>query len=159
MEIKRNLFATFRVKSKAKEDTMYSRILVPVDLEHVEKLEKTLNLAAWTAKETGASISFVGVVDAIPTTSAHTEGERTAERLKAFADEQAKKHGIETSDHVELRGDLHLNLGKDVIQAAKESDCDLIVMASHVPGLKEHFFASNAGYVASHAPMSVFVVR
>jgi hypothetical protein len=32
-------------------------------------------------------------------------------------------------------------------------------MASHVPGLPEHIFASNAGAVASHAGMSVFVVR
>ena len=32
-------------------------------------------------------------------------------------------------------------------------------MASHVPGLPEHFFASNAGALASHAEVSVFVIR
>jgi len=43
--------------------------------------------------------------------------------------------------------------------AAKEAGCDLVVMASHVPGFREHILSSNAGYVASHAPISVFVVR
>ena len=36
---------------------------------------------------------------------------------------------------------------------------DLIVMASHVPGVAEYVFASNAGYLASHADLSVLVVR
>jgi nucleotide-binding universal stress UspA family protein len=138
---------------------MYSRILVPVDLDHVEKLADALELAAKTAKDSGGSLLYVSVVDAIPTTSKVTEGDRMAGRLSGFAHEQAEKYGIQAAGHVELRGDLHPNLGKDIIAAAKEANCDLIVMASHVPGFKEHILASNAGYVASHAPMSVFVVR
>ena len=138
---------------------MTKRILVPVDLDHTDKLGKALDLAGQTAKETGATIVYAGVVDAIPTMSAHTEGEKLSERLEAFAETQAKFYGIRTSDHVALRGDLHLNVGKDIIKSAKDTDCDLIIMASHLPGMKEHLFASNAGYVASHAPMSVYVVR
>ena len=138
---------------------MYSRILVPVDLKHTEKLGKALDLAGKTAKEAGAEVLYVDVVDAVPTMSPITEGERAADELHKFAAGEAQKHGITARDHVELRGDLHVNLGKDIINAAKEGDCDLIIMASHVPGLKEHVFASNAGYVASHAPMSVYVVR
>lgn len=138
---------------------MYSRILVPVDLEHADKLTKALDLAGKIAKDNAATVLYVDVVDAIPTMSAHTEGELMAERLKDFAAEQGKAHDIQTDDHVVLRGDLHLNLGKDIVQAAKDADCDLIVMASHLPGLKDHILTSNAGYVASHAPMSVYVVR
>jgi nucleotide-binding universal stress UspA family protein len=32
-------------------------------------------------------------------------------------------------------------------------------MTSHVPGVIEHVFSSNAGYVASHAKCSVVVLR
>ena len=32
-------------------------------------------------------------------------------------------------------------------------------MASHRPGAGEYVFGSNAGHVAQHAPVSVFVVR
>ena len=138
---------------------MYSRILVPVDLENADQLGKALDLAGAIAKENDAEVVYVDVVDAVPTTSTRTEGQRIANRLRAFAAEQAAHHGIKTKDHVALRGDLHLNVGADIIKAATEAKCDLIVMASHVPGLKEHILASNAGYVASHAPMSVYVVR
>ena len=138
---------------------MYSRILVPVDLDNADKLTKALDLAGRTAKESDAEVVYVDVVDAVPTTSARTEGDRLAERLKVFVANQAKKYGVQTTDHVALRSDLRLNVGSDLIKAAKEADCDLIVMASHIPGFKDHILSSNAGYVASHAPMTVYVVR
>ena len=138
---------------------MYSRILVPVDLDNADKLSKALSLAGQTAQQYNAEVFYVDVVDAIPTMSASTEGERMAVRLKEFVEAQVKQYDIKAHDHVALRGDLHLNVGADIIKAAKDADCDLIVMASHMPGLKDHIFSSNAGYVASHAPMSVYVVR
>lgn len=138
---------------------MYSRILVPVDLDNTDKLTKALDLAAQTAKESDATVIYVGIVDAVPTTSARTEGDRMKTLLDEFAADQAKAHGIKASDQIVLRGDLHLNIGRDVIDCAKRSGCDLIVMASHVPGIKDHIFSSNGGYVASYAPMSVYVVR
>ncbi|MEM6340593.1 MAG: universal stress protein [Pseudomonadota bacterium] len=138
---------------------MYSRILAPVDLEMVDQLEKALDVVANTAKRNNATVIYTGVVDAVPTPSARTEGERMAERLKDFSADQAETRGIAASYHVELRGDLHLTVGSDIIKAAKDNKCDLIVMASHVPGVKDHILSSNAGYVASHAPMSVYVVR
>ena len=138
---------------------MYSRILVPVDLDNADKLTKALDLAGRTAQESNAEVLYVDVVDAVPTSSARTVGDRMAERLKIFVASEAKKYGIQTADHVALRSDLHLNVGSDLIQAAKEANCDLIVMASHIPGFKDHILSSNAGYVASHAPMTVYVVR
>jgi len=35
--------------------------------------------------------------------------------------------------------------------AVKDAGADLIVMASHLPGLPEYIFASHAGAVVSHA--------
>ncbi|MEJ6392522.1 universal stress protein [Gymnodinialimonas sp. 2305UL16-5] len=138
---------------------MYSKILVPVDLDHIDKLAKALDAAAQAAQASSGTVVYVNVVDAVPTPSPRTEGERMAERLKAFTKEQAEAHGIATQDHVALRGDLHLNVGSDIIRTAKEAECDLIVMASHIPGIRDHFLSSNAGYVASHAPISVHIVR
>lgn len=138
---------------------LISRILVPVDLSNVDKLTKALYLAASIAKENDATVVYVNVVDAVPTPSTRTEGDRAKLLLDSFADDQAKAHGILTADQITLRGDLHLNVGSEIISSAKETGCDLIVMASHVPGIKDHIFSSNAGYVASHAPISVYVVR
>ncbi|MCK0148916.1 universal stress protein [Marivita sp. S6314] len=138
---------------------MYSRILVPVDMDNTDKLTKAITLAIDTAKTNSAALIFVDVVDAVPTTSRTTEGEKMADRLTAFADDLGKTHGVDISAHVALRSDLHLNVGADIITAAKDTGCDLIVMASHMPGMKDYFLSSNAGHVASHAPVSVYVVR
>ena len=138
---------------------MYKRILVPVDLDHADKLTKALDLAGETAKRNGAEVVYVDVVDAVPTTTSRTEGERMTDRLAQFASDEGKRHGIKATDKVVLRSDLHLNVGADIVEAAKEAECDLIVMASHIPGFKDHFLSSNAGYVAAHAPLTVFVVR
>jgi nucleotide-binding universal stress UspA family protein len=43
--------------------------------------------------------------------------------------------------------------------AIKEQAADLVVMASHVPTFWDRILSSNAGYLASHANTSVFVVR
>lgn len=138
---------------------MYTRILVPVDLDNEDKLSKALDLAGETAKEHDAEVVYVDVVDAVPTTSARSERDRAADRLATFASDQGKRHGVSARGTTTLRSDLHLNVGSDIVKAAKEAECDLIVMASHVPGFTDHIFSSNAGYVASHAPMSVYVVR
>lgn len=138
---------------------MYSRILVPVDLDNADKLSKALDLAGEIAKENDAEVIYVDVVDAVPTTSARTVGDRREVRLRDFAADQAEKYSVKTTGQVVLRSDLHLNVGSDVIEAAKEDNCDLIVMASHEPGFKDHILSSNAGYVAAHAPMTVYVVR
>ncbi|MEO1705787.1 MAG: universal stress protein [Pseudomonadota bacterium] len=138
---------------------MTSRILVPIDLQHTDRLTKALSLAAKVAQEDDATVVFAGIADAVPTASTKTVGATMAEELQSFAADQAKLHGIKVADHVGLRGDLHLSVGPDLIRVAKEAEADLIVMASHVPGLKDHFLSSNAGYVAAHAPVSVYVVR
>jgi nucleotide-binding universal stress UspA family protein len=138
---------------------MYKRILVPVDLDNADKLTKALELAGETAKQNDAEVIYVDVVDAVPTMSSRTEGERMADRLRNFAQEQAKRHGVTAIGEIALRSDLHLNVGSDIVKTANETNCDLIVMASHVPGFKDHIISSNAGYVASHASMSVYVIR
>jgi len=42
---------------------------------------------------------------------------------------------------------------------AKEKDVDLIIIASHRPGLQDYFLGSTAAKVVRHATCSVLVVR
>jgi nucleotide-binding universal stress UspA family protein len=55
--------------------------------------------------------------------------------------------------------DPAVDLNETLIEQAEKRGDDLIVMASHIPGVAEHIFSSHAGYVAQHAPVSVMVVR
>jgi nucleotide-binding universal stress UspA family protein len=138
---------------------MYRRIMVPVDLAHVERLDKAITTATDLAKHYDIPICFVGVTAETPTEVAHTPGE-FAEKLRAFGAAQSKRHnGLEIETAAYPSHDPAVDLDKTLIAAAKDKGADLIVMASHVPGLPEHIFASNAGAVAAHSGISVFVVR
>ncbi|MDN3720862.1 universal stress protein [Roseibium salinum] len=45
------------------------------------------------------------------------------------------------------------------MKAIDETDADLVVMATHVPNLKDYVWPSNGGRVASHSDVSVFLIR
>jgi nucleotide-binding universal stress UspA family protein len=126
---------------------MYSKIMVPVDLAHVERLEKALGTAADLAKRYGVPVCYVGVTVPMPSPLAHTPQEYAA-KLARFGAEQAGKRGLEAETAAYTSHDPAVDLDQRLIAAAKDTRSDLIVMASHVPGLPEHFFASNAGAVA-----------
>jgi nucleotide-binding universal stress UspA family protein len=137
---------------------MYKKIMVPVDLAHIERLDKAITTATDLAKHYGIPICFVGVTAATPTEVAHTPKE-FAEKLRTYGAAQSKKHNLVIDTAAYPSHDPAVDLDDTLIAAAKENGADLIVMASHVPGLQEHIFASNAGAVASHAEISVFVIR
>jgi nucleotide-binding universal stress UspA family protein len=46
-----------------------------------------------------------------------------------------------------------------LMKAVSETGADLVVMASHVPGLADYIWPSNGGKLAAHSSASVFVVR
>lgn len=137
---------------------MFSKIMIPVDLGHTDKLDKAISIAAGLAKEYDAEAKVVGVTQSGPTTIAPNP-EKFAEKLGAFADECSKKYGVNFTAHSAISHDPTIDLDGTLMSAADSIGADLIVMASHIPGFAEYVFASNAGYLASHSKMSVFVVR
>ncbi len=137
---------------------MYTNIMIPVDLSHTDRLDKALGVATDLAKLYGAAVHVVGVGQNQPTQVARTPAQY-AEKLTAFAEEKSKSLGVALTPHVEISHDPAVDLDTVLERAAKALKVDLVVMSSHVPGAAEHLFSSNAGYLASHAQMSVFIVR
>ena len=137
---------------------MYKSIMIPVDLAHAEQLDKALATAADLARHYGAQLHMVGVTDTAPSSVAHDPVEFAA-KLAAFAQDQSKKAGVTFHPKAMTSPDLTIDLDEALQAAIEELGCDLVVMASHVPGLVEYIFASRAGYLASHAMVWVFVVR
>ena len=136
----------------------YKNIMVPVDLEHVETLEKALTIAADLAKHYGAAATAVSVTSAAPGSVAHNPTE-FAEKLAKFAENQSTARGVSFASKAVVSNDPTIDLDDALEKAAGELNADLIVMASHVPGFWEHIFASRGGYLASHSHISVLVVR
>ncbi len=54
---------------------MYTRILVPVDLAHADRLSKALDTAAKIAKGDGATLIYTGVTGSEPSAVAHNPEE------------------------------------------------------------------------------------
>lgn len=137
---------------------MYQKILVPVDLAHVDKLRKALDVAADLSKHYGAPLLYVGISSSLPGPIAHNPEEYAA-KLKAFAEGEAGAHGIDAEAKAYTSHDPARDLDTTLVRAIEENGIDMVVMASHAPGAPEYLFASNAGYLAQHAPVSVFVIR
>ncbi len=137
---------------------MFKKIMVPVDLSHLDHLERALSAAADLAKHYGADLYCVGVTTGTPSAVAHNPTEY-AEKLAAFAQSESEKRAISITSQAYSSHDPAVDLDDTLMKAINELGIDLVVMGSHAPGLPEHIFASNAGYLASHTAISVFVVR
>jgi len=137
---------------------MFKKIMVPVDLAHQDRLERALSAATDLAKHYAADLYCVGVTTGTPSEVAHNPTE-FAEKLADFAKQEGEKRGIEIKSQAYSSHDPAVDLDETLMKAVGELAIDLVVMASHEPGLPEHVFASNAGYLASHTAVSVFVVR
>ena len=139
---------------------MYKKIMVPVDLEHIDKIEKALHGAAELAKSYDVPVCYVAVMGRAPNRVAPSPEKFEAE-LDMFTREQADKYGIETECKAIPSVDVAVELDEKLLEAIKEVGADLVVMASHAPGIadKLHLIGSNAAYMVKHSDVSIFVVR
>ncbi len=137
---------------------MYRKILVPVDLTHVDRLTRALAAAADLSKHYGAPVHYVAVTAQTPTPVAHNPKE-FAGKLAAFGRAQAEAHGIETTTKSYPSHDPAIDINKTLLDAIAEAGADLVVMASHVPNAADYLWPSHGGSVASHSDASVFLVR
>lgn len=137
---------------------MFSRIMVPVDLAHADKLGRALDAAVTLARPDGATLVYTGVGAATPGTLAHNPKE-FAGKLQAFADAQRAAHGLPAEAHAIISHDPAVDLDEKLVEAAKATRADLVVMATHVPGVGDHWFHGHGARVAQNAPVSVLLIR
>ncbi|WP_296898189.1 universal stress protein [Thiohalocapsa sp.] len=137
---------------------MYKQIMVPVDLTHIEHLDKALQTAADLSKHYDAPVTYVGVTPETPSPVAHNPQE-FAQKLEAFAQEQANKYGHQTSAKAYASHDPAIDINDTLLKALHETGADLVVMQSHIPNVTDYIWPSHGGSVASHADASVFLVR
>ena len=138
---------------------MYSKIMVPVDLGHLDRLQRALATAATLGRTFDCPVVYVAITTETPSEHARTPKD-FQKKLEAFAAEQAEKHGVARAEAKSYAShDPAADLDDTLMGAVDEIGADLVVVGSHKPGLAEHIFASHAGHMAVHAPVSVFVVR
>lgn len=137
---------------------MFSNIMIPVDLAHADKLDRALRVGADLARLYGATVTYVAVTAATPSSVAHTP-EEFATKLEAFAKAEGDRHGHAARAHAMTSHDPAADLDPTLLKAVDETGADLVVMASHVPNIADYVWPSNGGTVATRAKVSVLVVR
>ena len=132
--------------------------MAPVDLAHVERLGTALDCAADLAKHYSVPIVYVGVTSSAPSNLAHNP-EEFGQKLRAFAAQEAAKHGVDASAHTAIAHDPTTEIDDALMRAINDTGADLVVMASHVPNVLDYIWPSNGGKLAEYAKCSVMVVR
>ncbi len=141
---------------------MYKTILLTVDLNQESSWKKALPEAVEYSQVSGATLHVVTVIPDFglgavgayfPEDFAEQALAKAKEDLRAFVGEHVPS-GVETRHSVGY-GTVY----EEILRIAKETECDMIVIAAHRPELKDYLLGPNAARVVRHAGCSVLVVR
>ncbi|MEZ5840412.1 MAG: universal stress protein [Hyphomicrobiales bacterium] len=141
---------------------MFTRILLPIDLGEESSYLKPLAVAERLAADYDAALHVMTV---IPTYSFPVVGSYFPKNFEKEAMDATKAGLKELLERVarhpeRIKGHVaHGTIYAEIIRVAEVLDCDLIVLASHRPDLKDYLLGPNAARVVRHADRSVFVVR
>jgi nucleotide-binding universal stress UspA family protein len=141
---------------------MFKEILLPIDLGDVESSRKAVSTAIELSRTEGARLQLLCVVPGFGMSIVSQffpegfEEKSLAEAANQLDDFIAKNVPSEIASRaVVANGTVY----EEILKAAREAKCDLIVMASHRPELKDYLLGPNAARVVRHATCSVLVVR
>ncbi len=140
---------------------MFNKILVPIDISQSDSSETSLAAAAQMAGKTGATLVLLNVTADMPNLVANrlpTDYLEEAEKAAAKTlSDLAEKHKLASGSY-EVRT-AHGRAYNEIIESAEQTGVDLIVIASHQPGLADYLLGSTAAKVVRHSKCSVLVVR
>ncbi len=134
---------------------MYKTILVPVDLSHLEQGSKTLEIA----RQIGSGQTRIVALHVAPDIPSFVAGQipnGLIEKNLANARKELALHADQAGAESEVRSGHPPTV---ILEYAKEIGADLIIVASHRPGLQDYFLGSTAARVVRHAQCDVLVDR
>ena len=136
---------------------MFKNILVPIDMAHLAEGKSIVDIAIREAGDDG-NIILLNVIEEIPNWAAINLPADLQEKSIAAAREELEviKRGSQRRMTVEV---LPGHASDTILEVAEKREADLIIVASHRPGLQDYFLGSTAARVVRHANCSVLVVR
>lgn len=138
---------------------MYSRILVPVDLDEPSSWSKAVPTALAMSKTFGATVVLCTVV---PDSIATLKTQWTTISMRALLEEAHTKLLVLARELGQEDLDVEVGTGSipgGILSIAEKLTADLIVLSSHRPEMKDWLLGANAARVVRHAKCSVLVVR
>lgn len=142
----------------ARSGRLYRSILIAIDLDAPGSWERALAQAAELARSGGARLTLATVMTAEEMRGGQWSPAACRERIDVA---RARLAGL-ADGCAGLDPDLAVGSGRPaaaILDLARAADADLIVLASHRPGLRDYLIGGNAAHVVRHASCSVLVVR
>ncbi len=139
---------------------MTKTILVPIDISAGGGATPAIAFAQDLAKSDDAKLVLLNVVPQFTGYTSAYLPDDFHEKAVAGADDALKK--IAKTHGLAGRADLVVREGNpatEILTHARDIKADMIVLASHDPGLADYFLGSVAARVVRHAHCSVLVVR
>ena len=135
---------------------MFSNVVIPVSFDKSRNTDAAVT-AAMALADKGARITFLHVAEDIPAYAAShiPEDVLAVSRQAAQAELEKIAAGVPGSEAVNTHG----HAGRTIVDWATDNDVDLIVVASHKPGLQNYLLGSTADRIVRHAPCAVLVLR
>ncbi|WP_170475229.1 universal stress protein [Ruegeria arenilitoris] len=135
---------------------MYHNILVPISFDTERDISGPMKLAQILATP-NAQVTLLHVVEHIPDYAISympneyiTEARKAIQtELDALASKLPNAHGVVIEGHS----------GRTILDWAETNKPDLIILASHRPGMQDLLLGSTATHVVRHAKCAVHVVR
>ena len=138
---------------------MYKSILVAVDADEPASWADALPVAAELARCFSARLTLCSVVRDV---EAELEAEWSPIGYREMLDLTRVRLAELASGIDGVAVGVEVGTGTirgGIIEVARRVGADLIVLASHVPGMKDRVWAGNAARVARRADCSVLIVR
>ena len=134
---------------------MYETILVPVDLSHAEVGSKALAIARRMGGPEARIVALYVAAD-VPKFIANQIPEGVREEHMATARSELSSRADEVGAECEIRAGHAATV---ILEYAEKIGADLIIVASHRPGVQDYLLGSTAARVVRHADCTVLVER
>ncbi len=141
---------------------MFKEILLPVDLGDPDSSKKALSTAVGLSRSTGARLQVLTVVPGFGMSIVSQYfPENFEEKLLAGAAQQLNDYiGANIPSDIGTQAIVaNGTIYEEILRVAAETGCDLIVMTSQRPELKDYLLGPNAARVVRHSKCSVLVIR
>lgn len=136
---------------------MYKKIMIPIALDQTEHVDEAIAISKALSAE-GAELILMTVLEEVPSyiriqiprdmlESAKTDA---VNALKALADRAGTRADCSAVYGIP---------GSSLVDFAEARGVDLMIIASHRPGLKDYFLGSTAARAVRHAGCAVHVIR
>lgn len=135
---------------------MYKNILVPIALDDEDdRTEQAIKVAKELADD-DARLTLLHVIEAVPSYAiSYIASDVLADTRKGIVTEMDRLAADAGAKAVVVDG----HSGRTILDYAEEHGPDLIVMASHRPGMQTLLLGSTATHVVRHAKCAVHVLR